>query len=402
MLSKFAYNGIDSAGREIKGVISTSDRTDALSQLRGRGLTVIDLTERRPKERKSFSLKKGFRDEDVYNLSKELSILLRSGIRIDHAVDLLMNSATKQEPKDILSRALGDIKAGKGVAQAFKQTGRFSTLFVTMIEVGEAMGNLQMAFENIAQYYKFQMQIKGEIRNAMTYPLFLVCASIIILVVIFNFIIPRFLSIFGTNVATLPLTARVLHTVSGWLSFTHLALVAGVVILSIIFWKRLNPTKGKFSNLYAYLIHFPVIGRLILNLELSRFCYAMYSMLQSGIEFIKALKLSAALIQNPQLRGPIESLVEQIKGGKKIAEAFSQVHFLPEIVPNMLRVGEGSGNLKELFLELHQIFDERFKNTTKRVLVLVEPSIIVIMGLIVGFIVISLILTVMSVGNIKL
>jgi general secretion pathway protein F len=140
----------------------------------------------------------------------------------------------------------------------------------------------------------------------------------------------------------------------------------------------------------------------ILNLELSRFSYAMYSMLQSGIEFIKALKLSASLIQNPHLRGPIESLVEQIKGGKKIAEAFSQVHFLPEIVPNMLRVGEGSGNLKELFLELHQIFDERFKNTTKRVLVLVEPSIIVIMGMIVGFIVISLILTVMSVSNIKL
>jgi general secretion pathway protein F len=78
------------------------------------------------------------------------------------------------------------------------------------------------------------------------------------------------------------------------------------------------------------------------------------------------------------------------------------VHFLPEIVPNMLRVGEGSGNLKELFLELHQIFDERFKNTTKRALVLVEPSIIVVMGMIVGFIVISLILTVMSVGNIKL
>ena len=96
MLSQFAYSGIDSAGREIKGLISSPDKTDALSQLRNRGLTVVELTERRSKEKKSFSLKKGFRDEDVYNLSRELSILLRSGIRIDHAVDLLMNSATKQ------------------------------------------------------------------------------------------------------------------------------------------------------------------------------------------------------------------------------------------------------------------------------------------------------------------
>ena len=121
----------------------------------------------------------------------------------------------------------------------------------------------------------------------------------------------------------------------------------------------------------------------------------MYSMLQSGIEFIKALKLSAALIQNHRIRSPIESLVEQIKGGKKIADVFSQVHFLPEIVPNMLRVGEGGGNLEEIFFELYQVFDERFKNSTKRALILIEPAIIVIMGLIVGFIVISLILTVM-------
>jgi general secretion pathway protein F len=128
----------------------------------------------------------------------------------------------------------------------------------------------------------------------------------------------------------------------------------------------------------------------------------MYSMLQSGIEFIRALKLSAALIQNPLLRTPIESFVEQIKGGKKIADVFSQANFLPEIVPNMLRVGEGSGNLKDIFHELYQLFDERFKNSTKRALVLVEPIIIVMMGLLVGFIVVSLILTVMSVGKIKL
>ena len=174
------------------------------------------------------------------------------------------------------------------------------------------------------------------------------------------------------------------------------------MILVIILWKKFSPSKVRLPNIYAYLIHLPVVGRLILNLELSRFSYSMYSMLQSGIEFIKALKLSAAIIQNHHLRNPIESLVGQIKGGKKIADVFSQVHLLPEIVPNMLRVGEGSGNLKEIFFELHQMFDERFKNTTKRALVLVEPTIIVIMGLLVGFIVISLILTVMSVGSIKL
>jgi general secretion pathway protein F len=402
MLTHFAYSGIDSSGQEIKGVISTSDRIDALSKLKDRGLTVIGLVEKKPREWKTFSFKKGFSDQDVYNISRELSILLRSGIRIDNAILFLMNPATKQELRDILSLVLEDIKGGKGVADSFNHTGRFSPLFVTMIHVGEAIGSLQMAFENIAQYYKFQIQFKGEIRNAMTYPLFLVFASIVTLFGIFNFIIPRFFSIFGTNTAALPLPAKVLHTMSGWLSFTPLSLVVGLVILFIILLKKFNPSMVKLPNLYTYLLHLPFIGKLILNLELSRFSYTMYSMLQSGVEFIKALKLSATLIQSPHLRNPIESLVEQIKGGKKIADVFSQVDLLPEIFPNMLRVGEGSGNLKEIFFELYQMFDERFKNTTKRVLVLVEPTIIVIMGLLVGFIVISLILTVMSVGTIKL
>lgn len=401
MLSELQYSCIDSSGQEINGVISASDRMDAISKLKERGLTVVELVEKKTKERKSFSFRKGFGDQDLYNISRELSILLRSGIRIDKAFELLMNPSMKRELKDILSLVLVDIKAGKEVAQAFGNTGRFTHLFVTMIRVGEAVGNLQSAFENIAQYYKFQIQYKGEIRNALTYPIFLIFASIMTLVFIFSFIVPRFFSIFGTDTQALPLPAKVLYTMSGLLSFTNLCILIGLII-AVVILKKFYPSKVRLPNIYLYLLNVPLIGRLILNLELSRFSYSMYSMLQSGIEFIKALKLSAALIQNRRLRTPIESLVEQIKGGKKIADVFSQVHFLPDIVPNMLRVGEGSGNLKEIFFELYQVFDERFKNSTKRALILIEPTIIVIMGLIVGFIVISLILTVMSVGSIKL
>jgi type II secretory pathway component PulF len=139
-----------------------------------------------------------------------------------------------------------------------------------------------------------------------------------------------------------------------------------------------------------------------LYLELSRFSFSMFSMLNSGIEFIKALTLSTGLIQNRYVRESIEPSIAQIKEGKKIAEVFSQITLLPNIVSNMITVGEGSGNLKEIFFEIHQMFDERFKNTVKRVLILVEPTIITLMGFIVGFIVLSLILTVMSASNIKL
>ena len=125
-------------------------------------------------------------------------------------------------------------------------------------------------------------------------------------------------------------------------------------------------------------------------------------MLNSGIAFIEALRLSTGIIMDKRIRESIEPTINQIKEGKGIADVFSRIRLLPDLVPNMLRVGEESGNLKEIFFEIHHVFDERFKNTTKRALALVEPLVITFTGIIVGFIVISLILTVMSVGNIKL
>ena len=401
MLTEFAYRCLDSSGGDSKGIIVATDKAEALARLRARGLTILEISETRKKQKKALFVRKSFNDQDLYNMARELSTLQRSGIRIDRAFTLLIQSAIKPDLKDLLSRILTDIKAGKGVAQAFEDTGRFSPFVVSMIHVGEAVGDLHGAFDNVAQYLRFQLQFKAELRNALTYPAFLVLASIVTVFFIFNFIVPRFFSIFGTKSAALPLPAKILFTLSGWFTFKALGILAGLIMLVVIA-RKLYPAAVRLPNLSAGLLRVPVVGTLLVQLELSRFSYSMYSMLQSGVEFIKALKMSASVIQNERLREPVAALVGQIKEGKKIADVFSQVSFLPEIVPSMLLVGEESGSLKEIFLELYQIFDERFKNSVKKGLTLLEPLVIVGLGILVGFIVITLILTVMSVSSFKL
>lgn len=401
MLTEYAYKSLDPSGQENRGVIAAEDSQEAFSMLRLRGLVVIDLVEKRAKRRTDIIFQKKINDVDIYNLARELSTLLRSGMRIDKAFDLLINATTKQNLKEVLDAVLSDIKSGISVAQSFENTGRFNPLFVSMVHINETVGELPAAFGSIAEYLQFQIQFRSEIRNTMTYPVFLIFASIITFLVIFQFIVPRFFSIFGSDSSQLPLPAQILYTLSGWLTFRTLIITIGVFVVFYIAGK-LYPSRIKLPNIYNLLFYLPGIRRLVMNLEISRFSYSMYAVLQSGVEFIEALKLSAALIQNEHYRGPVSSLVDQIKEGKKIADVFSQVHFLPEIYHNMVRVGEESGNLKEMFLELYRIFDERFKNGIKRLLVLVEPMIIIIMGMIVGFIVITLILTVMSVSSIKL
>ncbi|SEM73643.1 general secretion pathway protein F [Syntrophus gentianae] len=398
---EFAYTYLDSTGQENRGSLMAGNRAEALAKLRARGLTVTNLVEKASKEQRRFVLRKKIKSQDIYSISRELSTLLRSGIRIDRALELLRNGAKKQEMKELLTAVLQEIKAGGNVAHAFEKTDSFSPFLVSMIQVNEAAGNLQSAFENIAQYLKFQISFRAEIRNAMTYPIFLIFACILTFLAIFQFVVPRFFSIFGSNLETLPLPARVLYTLSGWINFKSLGIVLGLAGI-VLLVRRLYPTRIKLPNLSARLILLPGVRTLIINLELSRFCYSMHSMLLSGVEFLRALRLSISLIQNVSFRNAMMPLVGRVKEGRKISDVFAEVPFLPDIVPNMVRVGEESSSLKEVFLELYAMFDERFKNSVKRLLTLVEPVIIIVMGLVVGFIVITLILTVMSVSSIKL
>ncbi|MCS7106344.1 MAG: type II secretion system F family protein [Candidatus Aenigmarchaeota archaeon] len=146
----------------------------------------------------------------------------------------------------------------------------------------------------------------------------------------------------------------------------------------------------------------PLIKGIFLNLDLARFSYSLHSMLKSGLDFVDALFLSKNMLSSRELKEFVESCIFEIRKGKSISEAFSAGKVLPEIFHHMLKVGEETASLKEIFWELHTIYDEKFKSTIKRLLSLIEPIIITVTGLIVGFIVISLILTVMSVGIIKL
>lgn len=400
MLSEFAYSGIDPSGKEGRGTISAADRTEALARLRARGLTVTDLRQKESGGR-LFSGSRKINSQDLYYLARELGTLLRSGMQIDKALEIIVRSSGKRDMQDTLSSILKGIRAGRSVTDSFRETGRFSPFLLSMIQNSEEIGQLATAFENIASYLQFQIRFRAEIREALTYPVFLVIASFVTFFVIFHFIVPRFLGIFGASAASLPGPARLLFALSGMLDPQNLIIVA-LAIAAVCFLGRLYPSGTRFSRLRGRVIDLPVAGKLILDLELSRFCYSMHAMLQGGVEFIKALRLSTGLVHNAGLREELAGAAGRIREGVKIADAFARVSNLPALVTDMIRVGEESGSLREIFFELHQVFDERFKNGVKRGLALLEPAIIIVMGLLVGFIVLTLIQTVMSVGSVKL
>lgn len=399
---EYDYLCIDNAGKEFRGSVAAQDAPDARSKLKAMGLLVVEIREKVvPSERWTRLRRKKITNSDIYNFSRELTVLLNAGMSIDRAMELLLSTQANAELRDLMQTVLRDIKGGKSLSQSFQESGRFNPFVTVMIRVGESTGDLKSAFDNIAQYMNFQIKFGNEIKNTMAYPLFLIVASFVILIAIFKLIVPRFFSIFGQNIDSLPFLSRMLYHVSEAVNSTVLLIAAGTVGVFLVFSKKLN-YRALFSRGYSYLLYIPLFNRLVINLELSRFCFSMYSMLKSGIEFIRALALSKEVVQNRAMRAEIERTIPQIKEGKGIAETFSYLSFVPPTMLGMLKVGENSGNLKEIFFELYSVFDEKFRNAMKRIIVLLEPTVITVMGLIVGIIVVSLILTVMSVSNIKL
>lgn len=399
MLKEFSCTYLEPSGSERKTVILANDLKEAIQRLKEQGFVVVDAKERVKRE-KSFAFRKGITISDLYNIANQLSILLRSGMKIDSALNLLITSSRKDKLKEILSAVNQDIKSGKTVTQALEDRKLFPPLFISMVHVGESIGNLSTAFENVANYLKFQIELRREIVNSLTYPSFLILASIVTLFFMFNFIIPRFFAIFETT-GKMPLPAKFIFAVVSIFNI-KVILFLSLLLFTVYVLKKYGLINFNFRAISSYANKIPLIRNLLFNLELSRFSYSMHSMLRSGVDFVKAVKLSAEIIQDGRLRDALLGSINEIKKGKRIADVFSQIAILPDVIPNLLRVGEESGNLQSIFLELYQIFNDRFKNIIRRFLVLLEPTIIVFMGLIVGFIIISLILTVMNVGMIKL
>jgi general secretion pathway protein F len=397
----YKYRCIDQAGRQTSGSLAAESAARARLMLRDMGLSIVEINERQSAStgKGLFASRKSVGDSDLYNMARELSVLLRSGLRIGDSIETVVKSTPNEKLRKALTGISGDIKSGSTVADSFATSGVFSPLVVTIVRVGESVGDLKAAFENFAGHLQFQINFKTEVRNALVYPAFLIIASVIVIGIMFKFIIPRFFNVFGAEQMTmLPLPARILYTIS---MKTDIYVVSAVALLGFVLVRFLNPGK-LFSSWYDHALDVPVLKGLILNMELSRFAFSMHTMLSSGIEFIKALGLSTELVQNVRIKNSLLPAIARIREGKGIADVFSSVDILPDIVVNMIGVGEKSGSMKEIFLELFKIFDDRFRNSVKRLVVLIEPAVILVMGLIVGFVVISLILTVMSVGSIKL
>jgi type II secretory pathway component PulF len=398
----FNYEAYELSGSKISAQVEADTIQIAKRLLAKRKLHVLKVTPVVASSSLSVSfLEKKLTLADLEFLTAELSILLGSGVKIDKGLAILNKGKGNGPTAALVAEIVQNLKNGKSVSNSFNTKYQaFDPLYLNLIAIGESTGQLPQVFEGMAKDLKFQKDLRSKVTQALTYPsiIFFVCVACILFV--FNFIVPQMGSIF-TDVENIPVYTRALLGLSEWMQNYQLLLFGGLAGLGgLLYSNRHN--KGMRQRLSVRLLKMPALGHAIKQVEMIRFSSAMSIMLDSGIKVDVAIGQAIKNVKNIVVKRSLEIAKEKIKKGASVSSSLAQTPIFPDFYISLLEVGEESGNLTRIFSEISSRAKQDFESWTTRMTSLLEPILILVMGGIVGSVVVTMLLSVVSVNDISL
>jgi type II secretory pathway component PulF len=403
-MARFRYVGFDPSGGRVSGIVDAERMDLARDDLRGRGVMVSELasdaTGRDWRETLGLQTDR-VRLEDLEFLTSELSLLLDSGVRIDRAIGILQRTGRSGAVGRLLSAMSADLKQGRQLSEAAAEhKDVFDPLYVNLIALGEASGQLPEVFRRLADDLRFRRDIRQKVVQAATYPLVVLGVCVIALLFIFNFVVPNLATLF-VDAKELPWYTAALLGASGFMKQYQWALAIALVALGALLWQaRKRPSVVELRERVA--IGSPFLSEATTTVERIRFTSGLGMMLESGLPVDRALQLATGNIRHGQLRREITIAVEKVRRGEQLSGVLRQTRLFPDFYASLLEVGEESGELGKVFNEIARRSRDAFSSWTLRVTTLLEPALILLMGLIVGGVVVIMMLSITSVADIGL
>ena len=399
-MAVFSYKGFDKKGKEVKGVVEASSLTGAVEKLKYQGIFPYEVKEE--KERKKtflqLSLRKSLSDKELIIFFRTLATMLTAGIPLVDSITAFSRDADSKGKKMFLTRLTGALKEGKSFKEALELAGITDPVILSLVQAGEKGGILPKNLESISRIIERKEEIKQLVVNALIYPsvLFLVALGVVTFMMVT--VIPKVTSIYKSVKLSLPISTRITLGVSSFLTkhYTLLLIFTFIVFFAYAFLSR--KLKEQFDK---FKLQLPIIGKLLFYVELQRFLEILGSLVSSGISIVEAISVSAGAVKNSYIRKLILEVREEIKKGnsfyKSFYSAFPQTHSL---VVHLIKTGEETGLFGEMLLRASRFIQEEIKIKVDNLTSLLEPAMMLLVGLIIGFIVYSLLLPVVSISTI--
>ena len=390
-MSLFNYVGINSSGEKVKGKIEANSLENVVQKLRSENINILDFF-----EEKKGTNKVNISSKELELFTRQLSSLISARIPIVKSLDILTKQTEKKIFREIISSIKKSIKAGNSLADSFANYPKvFSNLFINMVNVGEFSGNLDAMLERLADHIESYNSLVKKVQSAMMYPIGIMCVAGLVLLIIFTFVIPGFQKIFADLGGDLPLPTQLLINLSEFLRsyFLH---IFGFIVLMVFGVKKYftTPKGGIVAEKIKRKI--PVMGDLYKKMVLARFTKTLAILIKSGVSILNALEIAGKTSGSFLLERVVKVAKEDVSGGKKLADTLASSGFFPLMAVNMIGVGEEGGDLGGMLEKIAELYNKDVDTLTSGLLSLLEPAIIVFMGIVIGGIVISLFLPIMK------
>ena len=392
----YQFVAVNEAGKKIRGRLKGTE-TDVVRDIRGRGWTLVSIEPELDGTRRAINLT----ESDLETIFSRLSYLADSGIKVDRAFTLLARGNLPEQTKSFLDDISYQLNQGETLYTALQEyRDQIDNIYLASIRLGEEIGSLGTTFGFIAKSLQSRIRLRKDIQKATIYPAAIVTFSLLSLFFIFNFIVPRLTGIFK-GVDDIPWYTALLMSASDLsiqYQFHLLVLVIGLVAFFGWAW---NQTEYR-ETAYQVMFKVPGIRGFLQQGEQIRFCGAMSLALGSGLLVYDALNIASETVKNPVSRHSLNNAAKEISEGKGAAEALSNAHFLTEFHASLLEVSQDRDTLRTAFADIAARLEEELNSSVAKMLILMEPALIGIMGVIIGGIVLIMMLSILSIQNIGL
>jgi len=398
-LKRFRYVAVDKKGKNVKEYIYGNSKQDAHAAIEARELYPISIEEARESKIKFQGINLSFgrvKEEELIVFTEQLSTLVSAGLTITDALSGLSEQIENKTFKKIIDSIRNEIEHGASLSGAFKKYGKMlPPIYVSLLAVGEATGALDKVLKGIANYLERDLEIRRKIGSAFAYPKFVVMVVLAVVVFLVTVILPKFVSMYTQTGEALPTPTKILLQVSYFLRFKWEFLVGAFLILFVLYKVYYATSKGKLI-IDRYKLTIPVFGKISKLGSLSRFLHSFALILGSGINIVDTISIAANVTGNAYIIQELSTIRESIKQGRSTAESMHNRSFFPKIMVQMFAVGERSGSLDTMANKLGELWDRDLDNTISNMAAKIEPTLMVVLGVIVGFIAIAMYLPMFS------
>jgi len=400
----FEYKGVTALGKKVSGVQDGESLKAVRAKLKKEGVVVLEIQEgasARAARRgtMSFSLGNRVKLGDLANATRQLATLLSSGLTLMESLSVLVEQEESDGLKAALSSVRDSVREGTSLADAMQAHPKvFSQLYVNMVSAGEMSGTLEITLDRLSDFLEEQVRFRGKFAAAFAYPALMTVIGVGVLFFLFTFVLPRVVGMFEDMRQQLPfITLALLGTVRFFSTFWWAILL--VIAGAAVYAKRYLSTTAGRERLDRELLRLPIFGSLIRMIAVSRFTRTFGTLLQSGVPTLVALDIVKNVIGNTVLANAVQKARENVREGEPIADPLRRSGLFPPVVVQMVAVGEKSGELEKMLLKISDSFDRTVETRIAGLLSLMEPVIILIMGLVVGFIVIAIMLPILQMSS---